>query len=105
VETTLFSIGREALTNVRKHAGNARVEVRLSLQPETINLDIQDWGRGFDSSKAHLRRDDRERIGLRGMEERVAWLGGQLTLKSRRGKGSRVAVAVPIEAAAQGKSE
>jgi GAF domain-containing protein len=103
VETTLFSIGREALTNVRKHAGATRVEVRLSLQIEKIHLDIQDWGRGFDSGRGRARADDRERIGLRGMEERVAWLGGQLSLKSQRGKGSHVAVAVPLEPAAREK--
>ncbi len=103
VETTLFSIGREALTNVRKHAGATRVEMRLSLQVNSIQLDIQDWGRGFDTKKARQRIDDRERIGLRGMEERVSWMGGQLTIKSRRGKGSRVSVTVPLEPSTQGK--
>ena len=103
VETTLFSVGREALTNVRKHAGATRVEMRLSLQVNSIELDIQDWGRGFDTTKARQRIDDRERIGLRGMEERVSWMGGQLTIKSRRGKGSRVAVTVPLEPSTQGK--
>jgi GAF domain-containing protein len=97
VETTLFSVGREALTNVRKHAGATRVEVHLSLKMKSIHLDIQDWGRGFDSSRRRSRSDDRERIGLRGMEERVSWLGGQLNLKSQRGKGSRVSVEVPLD--------
>jgi signal transduction histidine kinase len=103
VETTLFSIGREALTNVRKHAGVTRVEVSLALKVESIHLEIQDWGRGFDSTRRRARSDDRERIGLRGMEERVAWLGGQLSLKSQRGKGSRVTVTVPLDPAAQEK--
>jgi GAF domain-containing protein len=103
VETTLFSIGREALTNVRKHAGATRVEVRLSLKVESIHLDVQDWGRGFDSSRRRSRNADRERIGLRGMEERVSWLGGQLNLKSQKGKGSRVSVEVPLDLSSQEK--
>ncbi|MFN0074684.1 MAG: GAF domain-containing protein [Chloroflexota bacterium] len=100
IETTLFSVGREALTNVRKHAGPTRVEVRLTLQALAIKLEIQDFGRGFDSARTRVPAPDQEPIGLRGMEERVAWLGGQLTLESKKGKGSRVAVLVPLESSA-----
>jgi len=96
VETTLFSVGREALTNIRKHAGATRADVRLTRGAVSIEIEIRDWGRGFDPKAARQQPDAGGRVGLRGMEERVAWLNGQLTLESRRGRGSRIRVTVPI---------
>jgi signal transduction histidine kinase len=48
VETTLFRIAQEALANVRKHAGDSRISIRLQRQEGKVRLAVRDWGRGFD---------------------------------------------------------
>jgi PAS domain S-box-containing protein len=95
IETALFRVGQEALRNVRKHAGATRVNVSLSRRGTSVRLAVQDWGRGFRPA-AMVANGPSERVGLAGMQERIALLRGRCQVTSRPGVGTRVRVDVPI---------
>lgn len=92
VGLTLYRIAQEALTNVRKHAGRASVEVHLVYLPDRIALEVTDDGSG--SHRAHGVTGGG--YGLVGMRERVAVHGGSLEVGSREEGGFRVAATVPL---------
>jgi signal transduction histidine kinase len=89
-ETALYRIVQEALTNVIKHAQAATVSVVLTRKGDSVVAVIEDDGRGFDPTDT---RD--ERLGLLGMRERIALVNGQLSVESRPGEGTTLAVEVP----------
>ncbi|MFZ5816098.1 MAG: HAMP domain-containing sensor histidine kinase [Bacillota bacterium] len=88
----LFRIAQEALNNVAKHARASRVRVELSREPEGIRLRVADDGIGFDR-RAGVSPTS---VGLVGMQERVAALGGQIRVRSRPGEGTEVDVLLPV---------
>jgi len=92
VKTALFRVTQEALTNVAKHAGAARVRVVLRFDAEGVELAVSDDGRGFDVG-AVLGHPTRG-LGLRHMRERLAAIGGRLDLQSRV-DGTRLVATVP----------
>lgn len=96
VETALFRVAQEALGNVRKHAGTTRVQVALRRRDRAIRLEVVDWGRGFRVSAARAGAGAGERVGLLGMRERIALLGGHCVVRSRPGAGTRVIAEVPL---------
>ena len=96
IETALFRIAQEALTNVARHAGVKEVAVRLWSDAEQAGLQVVDRGPGFDVEKALALRAS---TGLAGMKERVELLGGEFTLESSPGSGTRVTVELPLAAA------
>ncbi len=91
VETTLYRLIQEALTNVVKHAHARTVSILLVRRDGAITTLIEDDGQGFDPA---LVRDDA--LGLVGMRERVGLLGGKLTVEAPSGAGTTLAVEVPI---------
>jgi signal transduction histidine kinase len=94
VETTLFRLTQEALTNVVRHAHADHVDVVLAFEPDSLRLDVTDDGIGFDARQVSTASTS---IGLIGMRERTQLIGGTLTLRSRPGEGSHVTVTVPLE--------
>jgi PAS domain S-box-containing protein len=96
IETGLFRVLQEALTNVRKHAGTTRVHVTLERHADTITLEVRDWGRGFRPATVLERSGPSERVGVVGMQERIALLGGRCTVRSRPGAGTHIAVDLPL---------
>jgi PAS domain S-box-containing protein len=98
VETALYRVAQEALTNARKHADAARAHVALRRStPEMVRLEVADEGRGFDpSSLSQNAAGPGEQVGLSSMRERVALLGGVLELKSKPGAGTTVIAEVPL---------
>jgi signal transduction histidine kinase len=94
VETALFRIGQEAVTNVVKHAQASRVRLTLYFDPAYVALAVTDNGNGFEP-KAVMRGS--RNIGLLGMQERAALLGGRLEINSRPGAGTSVQVNIPLE--------
>jgi signal transduction histidine kinase len=92
VAVELFLLVREALSNVRRHARAASVRVTLSADAEALHLLIEDDGAGFDPTSQ--RRE--EQFGLRNMETRARLIGGDLTLDSHPGDGTRIDVRVPM---------
>src|SRR5581483_5630705 len=97
VETTLFRVAQEALTNVRKHAATTRVRVALRWQGATVRLEVRDWGRGVrPGAVVAAAAGPGERVGLASMQHRVALVGGRCRVVSRPGGGTRVIVDVPV---------
>jgi signal transduction histidine kinase len=94
-------VTQEALTNVRKHAGRARVAVRLKRNEDTVWLEVRDWGRGFNAHAPHERPRPGERVGLLSMQERVALLRGRCTVSSQPGIGTQVVAEVPLASPAR----
>jgi len=96
VNTVLFRIAQEALTNIVRHAHAARAALTLEVAANGVTLSIADNGRGFDV--AHALADPRAGIGLRNMRERLESLGGRLDVASQPGH-TLVTAWVPIGAA------
>jgi PAS domain S-box-containing protein len=92
VEHHLLRIGQEALTNALRHAQAHRIRVTLTCHPEQVELSIEDDGRGLGPAGPPARRG----FGLRTMQERAQRIGGQLTIASEPGQGTRVVAAAPI---------
>jgi signal transduction histidine kinase len=97
-EIQLVRIVQEALSNVRKHAGAAHVEVVVTADGEEVDVEIVDDGQGFDPLL--LDRTGWPRLGLQTMRERAQAIGGAFALLSAPGEGTRIVVHVP---AASGK--
>ncbi len=91
----LFTAARELLFNVVKHAGTPEAVVRLFRKKNAFFMEVSDKGRGFETS-ALLRGDTAVGFGLFSMRERIEFLGGELTVESHPGNGSRFMVKVPI---------
>jgi GAF domain-containing protein len=96
IETALFRVAQEALENVRKHAQTTRALLALRRIGQTVRLEVRDWGCGFRQAAVLASSGPSERVGLPGMQERIAWLGGRCTVRSRPGAGTRILVEVPL---------
>ena len=96
VETTLFRVAQEALTNVRKHARASRAQVALERLGGTVRLLVQDEGRGFRPEEASNGGGPGERVGLSSMRERVSLLGGRFEIHSEPGTGTLVLAEVQL---------
>lgn len=96
VEAELYQVAKEALANVRKHAGAHEVTIKLTADAATIRLAIRDDGRGFDPQAHPGTRDGAHAgHGLTGMRERAQRCGGRLRVTSRPGKGTTLGIAIP----------
>ncbi|MCB0016136.1 MAG: PAS domain-containing protein [Anaerolineales bacterium] len=89
LETELYRIAQEALTNVVRHARAKRVKVSLNLEVSQVCLEIQDDGVGFETAVDHSGG-----MGLRGIQERVEKIGGDLLIQSTVGKGTILHITV-----------
>jgi len=90
LETVCFRIAQEALTNVARHARARHVWVDLHLLPVGLELSVRDDGSGFDTGVARDHAVGGASMGLLGMQERVALVGGQFELRSAPGTGTEV---------------
>jgi signal transduction histidine kinase len=93
LETALYRIIQEALTNVLRHAHASRVAVALHHRGDAVVAMVEDNGVGFDPDEAARRG----RLGLLGIRERAKMLGGSLTIESKPGQGTVMLVQAPVE--------
>lgn len=93
IETAAYRIVQEALTNVARHSGASNAFVRLWASDDTLSVQIEDKGRGFDA-EASLAAGNSS--GLSGMRERAGLLGGRLTIESSRGDGTTLTAELPL---------
>ena len=96
VETTLYRIVQEALTNVARHAHAARARVRIASDTRHVHCSIWDDGAGFTPDSPELAKPA-SGLGLIGMRERLDALGGALRITSAPGRGTEIHVAIPLE--------
>src|SRR6266487_2858592 len=102
IETTLFGVAQEALTNARKHAHTTRARLALERRDSTIRLEVQDWGCGFEPLAVLHEASLGEHVGLREMHERVELVGGHLMITSQPDVGTLVVAEVPLLAPDEG---
>lgn len=95
IATAAYRIAQEALTNVARHARATRAEVSLGMDGEDLVLTVSDDGIGFNVEAS----SDEEALGLAGMRERAALVGGTLAVSSRPGGGTEVRLTVPLNPA------
>lgn len=97
IETVLYRSTQEALTNIAKHAKAGNVDILLESRPDYVSLIIEDNGVGFDVEQAFGNG-----LGLIGMRERAALVGGTLEIESHPGTGVTIAVRIPAARVAKG---
>jgi two-component system, NarL family, sensor kinase len=96
LETLVFRLVQEALTNVLRHSGVDRAQVTLRRLGETLELRVADAGQGFDSEAALAVGGASAGSGLRGMRDRLELFGGRLEMASAPGEGTLVLAVVPL---------
>jgi signal transduction histidine kinase len=97
LETALFRVAQEAMSNIARHAQAENVSLTLEFQDEFVAIDIEDDGQGFNVEATFARGQDGAPFGLMGMRERVDLLSGTLVVESRPGEGTSVRVRVPLQ--------
>jgi len=95
VESCLYWVARESVTNAVKHSGASEVGVTIAYEPECVRLVIADNGRGFDVEEALSRSERGKQMGLRSFEDRVRRVDGELVIRSGVGQGCVVTATVP----------
>lgn len=97
VEIAVFRIVQEAVTNLASHSQAESAYISLEFRERGIVVQVEDDGIGFDLSQVFTSGHAKDSVGLLGMKERAELLGGKLTIDTEPGKGSRIAVEIPIE--------
>ncbi|MGO8919957.1 MAG: ATP-binding protein [Stellaceae bacterium] len=95
VETTAYRVVQEALTNVLKHAAASLVSLVLECDGRSLQIIVEDDGKGFDPERS----GGQSRLGLAGMRERLALVGGTLAIESTPAAGTTLYIRVPLREA------
>jgi signal transduction histidine kinase len=98
LQTVLYRVAQEAVSNALRHSGSEQVTVRLTSRPRSVLLEVADGGAGFDPASAH------QGVGLASMRERASSVGGVLSVTSLPGKGTTVRLSAPVPATGRGAS-
>ncbi len=96
VETALFRIIQEALTNIAKHAHAQDVVIEVRRTPAEVLVSIQDDGCGFDSNLHSPDNEPKNSLGLSSIRERAILLHGDASVRSTPGKGTTIEVSIPL---------
>jgi signal transduction histidine kinase len=96
METVIFRIVQEALSNVARHAQASRVVVRLEQDPQAVTVTVRDDGQGFDPTAQNGAARTRNGWGLLGIQERARLMGGRCAIESSPGQGTQVQVWIPL---------
>lgn len=92
----LFRVSQEALRNILKHANARNVKLHLSSTEDEVFLEILDDGSGFVLPDRLSELTQTDHFGLVGIAERVAWVNGQLKIRSQSGQGTQILVRIPL---------
>jgi two-component system sensor histidine kinase UhpB len=98
IETVLFRITQEALTNVAKHADAQHTTIKLAFCEGQVELVIEDNGSGMTPEQMNRRQVRHQGWGLAGIQERAALVGGTFDIDSAPGQGTRLTVHIPLRA-------
>ncbi len=102
VEICIFRVVQEAVTNIVRHSGARSARIQIEREHARVSLVVEDDGLGFDVAAVMGSGDRARALGLAGMEERVALLGGELVVESAPGQGTRIRAEIPLEWEARG---
>lgn len=98
IETALYRVLQETVTNILKHAHAHYVEIDLDLsQPNVVTARVEDDGRGFDPQCLDTPQHNGRGVGIFGMQERVNLVGGTLQIDSAPGEGTEVRITIPLQ--------
>ena len=99
LETTVFRIVQECLTNIHRHSGSAVAKVLVSRSDSSLRLEVQDNGKGISPEKrSEMESPGKAGVGIRGMRERLRQLGGTLEIGSQlNGTGTIVVARLPVD--------
>jgi signal transduction histidine kinase len=101
-QIALFRLVQEGLTNIAKHAHAEHATIRLSASFPYLMLRIEDDGTGFDPARRLSVALHEKRMGLRSMEQRVAFLNGEMSLSSEPSRGTKILIRIPCGEATHG---
>ena len=104
LETALYRIVQEGLTNVRKHAQARHVSLILQRSANQVHAVLEDDGRGFNAEAVLSVTSAAAHLGLLGMRERIALTGGTLTVESTPGRGTTIFVRIPLPSSGERES-
>lgn len=104
IETLVYRITQEALTNVIKHSGAKQAQILLTHADATLRLRVHDDGKGFDPAEFQSPEKAGMSAGLRGMRDRAELFGGQIVLSSAPGEGTSVQLNLPLDLLEDGAS-
>jgi signal transduction histidine kinase len=96
IETTMYRIIQEALTNILRHAEASNIYITLACQDGSFDGEITDDGKGFDLDSLQRGMNETSGWGLSGMQERVTLCNGQMWISSKAGDGTRISIKIPI---------
>ncbi len=99
VETTIFTVLQEAVNNARKHARAGNIWLNLQMKEGFIYASAQDDGAGFDIKAVETNYEKRGSLGMTNMRERAALVNGSVKLESHLGRGTIVALRIPLNEA------
>ena len=97
MKITVFRIIQESLNNIIKHSNATHVNIHLYFDEKNVRISVFDNGIGFDRDQVQQKRASRPSLGLAGMEERAALLGGTVSVQSRPGYGTEVEAMIPYD--------
>jgi PAS domain S-box-containing protein len=98
LELTIFRVVQESLTNIHRHSGSTTASIQITCEDGRLSLQIRDTGKGMSPTKAIALKTGASGVGLRGMRERLAQVGGDLTLQSDS-NGTLVTAILPFDGA------
>jgi len=96
IETALYRIFQEALSNIVRHSAADRVNITLSQRGRVFEGEISDNGKGINLETGNRETDHPHGLGILGMQERVAQVGGTIDIKSGPGEGTRISIRIPL---------
>jgi two-component system sensor histidine kinase DegS len=97
LETAIFRIIQEAVTNIIRHAGAESASISIDFEETSIAVHIEDDGKGFDLDEAMRATREGRGLGLLSMKERAALLGGVLNIRSQPGQGTQIGLEIPVK--------
>jgi signal transduction histidine kinase len=96
METALFRVVQEAISNIAKHAHAEQVLIQCGITGDVLTIEIEDDGEGFDRAAVSRPSEEGHGWGLLGITERVEALGGTVLIDTAPGQGVRMAVSVQV---------
>lgn len=96
IETAMFRVVQEAITNIAKHANAQNVAISLEFGESSVAVAVEDDGDGFDVRQITVAAGPDDGFGLLGMRERISLLGGELLIRSELAGGTTIGIMVPV---------